>query len=87
MRHDAIRDTFAKIMDDVCYDVEIEPHLQPLQGESFDFKTTTTSMSKFLILSQKAVPSQSEKPIPTMNRENSNMSIELLKWRTRVSTP
>ena len=41
-RHDAIRDTFAKIMDDVCYDVEMEPHLQPLQGESFDFKTTTT---------------------------------------------
>ena len=32
MRHDAIRDTFAKIMDDVCYYVEIEPHLQPLQG-------------------------------------------------------
>ena len=42
MRHDAIRDTFAKIMDDVCYDVEIQPHLHPLQGESFDFKTTTS---------------------------------------------
>ena len=42
MRRDAIRDTFANIMDDVCYDVRIEPHLQPLQGESFDFKTMTT---------------------------------------------
>ena len=41
MRHDAIRDTFAKIINDVCYALEIEPHLQPLQGESFDFKTTT----------------------------------------------
>ena len=29
-------------MDEVCYDVEIEPHLQSLQGESFDYRTTTT---------------------------------------------
>ena len=42
MRHDPIRDTFAKFMDDVCYDVEIEPHLHPLQAESYDFKTAAT---------------------------------------------
>ena len=41
MRHD-IRDTFAELMNEVCYDVEIEPHLQSLQGESFDHRTTTT---------------------------------------------
>ena len=41
-RHDTIHDTFANIMHDVCYDVQIEPHLQPLQGKSFDFKTTNT---------------------------------------------
>ena len=29
-------------MDDVCYDVEMEPRLQPLQGESFDSQTTIT---------------------------------------------
>ena len=29
-------------MKDVCFDVEIEPKLQPL-GESFDNKTTTTA--------------------------------------------
>ena len=29
-------------MDEVCFDVEIEPTFQPLQGESFDSKTTTT---------------------------------------------
>ena len=29
-------------MNEVCYDVEIEPHLQSLQGESFDHRTTTT---------------------------------------------
>ena len=42
MRHNEIRDTFANVMKDVCYDVEIEPRLQPLEGESFDHKTTTT---------------------------------------------
>ena len=35
------------------------------------------SMSKFSILSQKAVPSQSEKPIPTMNRKK-------LKYEQRI---
>ena len=42
MRQDAIRDTFAELMNEVCHDVEIEPHLQSLQGESFDHRTTTT---------------------------------------------
>ena len=37
MRHNEIRDTFAKIMHDICYDVEVE-----LQGESFIHKTTST---------------------------------------------
>ena len=50
MRHDAIRDTFAKVMDDVCYDVEIEPPLLLLQGESFDFKTTTTEDQALLYI-------------------------------------
>ena len=42
MRHNEIRDTFATVMKEVCFDVEIEPKLQPLEGESFDYKTTTT---------------------------------------------
>ena len=42
MRHDEIRDTFAAIMKDVCFDVEIEPKLQPLDGDSFVHTTTTT---------------------------------------------
>ena len=41
MRHNEIRDTFASVMKEVCYDVEIEPKLQPLEGESFVHKTTT----------------------------------------------
>ena len=42
MRHNGIRDTFAKLMRDICFDVELEPKLQPLGGESFDSRTTTT---------------------------------------------
>ena len=41
MRHNEVRDTFATVMKEVCFDVEIEPKLQPL-GESFHYKTTTT---------------------------------------------
>ena len=35
-RPDAICHTFLNLMDNVCYDVEIEPHLQLLQSESLD---------------------------------------------------
>ena len=35
LRHVEIRDTFASLMSEVCYDVEIEPKLQSLQAESF----------------------------------------------------
>ena len=42
MRHNEIRDTFANLMKDVCFDVELEPKLQTLEGETFDNKTTTT---------------------------------------------
>ena len=41
MRHNEIRGTFASVVE-VCYDVEIELKLQPLEGESFVHKTTTT---------------------------------------------
>ena len=36
-----IRDTFANLMKDVCFDVELEPKFQPLE-EFFDNKITTT---------------------------------------------
>ena len=28
-----MRDLFASLLKDVCHDVEVEPHLQPLTGE------------------------------------------------------
>ena len=42
MRQNEIRDPFASVMKEVCYDVEIERKLQPLEGESVVLKTTTT---------------------------------------------
>ena len=42
LRHNEIRDTLATLLDEVCHDVEIEPKLQSLEGESFHNKTTTT---------------------------------------------
>ena len=42
MRYKELRDSFANLLSDVCHDVEIEPHLQPLQGETFALKPTTT---------------------------------------------
>ena len=42
MGHNEIRNTFASVMNQVCYDFEIEPKLQPMEGKSFVHKTTTT---------------------------------------------
>ena len=42
MRHNGLCDSFENLLNDICHDVKIEPHLQPLQGETFTFKSTTT---------------------------------------------
>ena len=42
LRYNEIRDTFAKLLGDICNDVEIEPKLQLLEGETFDNKSTST---------------------------------------------
>ena len=44
MRHYEIRDTFANLMSEGCYDVEIDPKLQSLQSESFVNNSTTTEV-------------------------------------------
>ena len=48
MRHNRIRDTFAKMMHDVCYDVDFELTLQLLQADFFNFKTTSTDENAWL---------------------------------------
>ena len=42
MRHKEMRDTFATLMSEVCFDVEIQLKLQSLQGKSFVNNSNTT---------------------------------------------
>ena len=42
MRHHEIRDTYAKIRKDVCFDVQVEMKFQRLEGEYFEHKSTCT---------------------------------------------
>ena len=43
MRPNELRDSFANLLSDVCHDIETEPHLQPVQLETFALKSTTTA--------------------------------------------
>ena len=40
--HNEIRDFTANIMSEVCHNVSIEPHLQPVTGESLSFATSNS---------------------------------------------
>ena len=41
MRHNEIRDLLANLLTDVCHNVILEPHLQPLSGESLSSSSAT----------------------------------------------
>ena len=43
VRHNEIRDAIAALLEETCHNVEIEPALQPLSGESFRSKSVITS--------------------------------------------
>ena len=43
LRHDTIRDVFTTQLDKVCHNVQAEPHLIPLDGETFDLRSANTS--------------------------------------------
>ena len=40
--HDEVRNITAELLSEVCHDVEVEPHLQPLSDERFQQKTANT---------------------------------------------
>ena len=42
IRHNEVRDLFSEMLQEVCYDVQREPILQPLTGEILTKKTSTT---------------------------------------------
>lgn len=43
LRHNEVRDFTALLMSEVCHDVSIEPHLQPLSGEALDGASSITT--------------------------------------------
>ena len=43
IRHNELRDIVGDLLTEVCHNVKIEPVLQPLSGETFQARTTTTS--------------------------------------------
>ena len=45
IRHNELRDIIGRLASEVCHNVAIEPQLQPLNGEVFKAKTTTTSQA------------------------------------------
>ena len=45
MRHSEVRDITATLLSEVCTNVEIEPHLQPLTGEHFPLQTANSEQN------------------------------------------
>ena len=41
VRHNEVRDLLANLLTEVCHDVSVEPHLQPLSGESLSLRTAS----------------------------------------------
>ena len=48
IRHNEIRDLTASLLSEVCHNVAIEPHLQPLNGEGFHHKSANTDENSHL---------------------------------------
>lgn len=45
IRHNEVRDITATLLSEVCTNVEIEPHLQPLTGEHFPLRTANSEQN------------------------------------------
>ena len=45
LRHNEVRDLTAQMMSEVCNNISVEPHLQPLSGEAFRFKTANSDFN------------------------------------------
>ena len=55
MRHNQIRDLEANLMSEVCKDVQREPPLLPLSGETFDLRSVNTAAEARLDISARGI--------------------------------
>ena len=53
LRHNAIRDITAQLFTEVCPNVGVEPQLQPLSGETFQYRTVNTDECSHLDIQTK----------------------------------
>ena len=49
-RHEKFHDSLANLLKDICHYVEIDPHLQPKQVETFYLKSSTTNNDAKLVI-------------------------------------
>ena len=64
IRHNELCNSIENLLCDVCHDVEIDSHLQLLQGETFALKSTTNGVdAKFNIKANGLRNRGSTKPI------------------------
>jgi len=54
IRHNGVKDLTAELLSEFCHNVEVKPHLQPLNGENFQYKTANTQDGARLDISMKA---------------------------------
>ena len=45
IRHNEIRDVMANLLTEICHDVCVEPHLQPLSGETMSTRSASTEVN------------------------------------------
>ena len=55
IRHNELRDLTAELLKHVCYDVQTEPLLEPLTGETFELRSTITAPEARLDVSARGV--------------------------------
>ena len=45
IRHNEVRDLTAELLSELCHNIEVESYLQPLNGETFQYKTANSYSS------------------------------------------
>ena len=55
IRHNEVRDITASLLQQVCYNVAVEPHLQPLSGETMSLKSSNSDDAVCLDVSARGV--------------------------------
>ena len=78
-RHNEVRDSTARMMAEVCHNVSVEPHLQPLSGENMHYNSAITEDNARLDIKASGFWEETITPLTLM----SGFSIHLLPATTQ----